>query len=102
MCWITSVWFTVEETKSTAGRLDEIQKLEILPMATEGPSYFMHCLDTLLDLSIYSKLLSCLYLQLRVQGRLYSPFVFSYRNTCESVLSHTKGKIPYCIVFVLK
>lgn len=44
--------FTVEETKSTARRLDEIQRLEILPMATEGLSYFMHCLDTLLDLSI--------------------------------------------------
>lgn len=48
-------------------------------MATEGPSYFMHCLDTLLDLSIYSKLLSCHYLQLHVLGRLYSPFVLIYK-----------------------
>lgn len=94
MCWITSVWFTVEETKSTAGRVDEIQKLEVLPMATEGPFYFMHCLNTLLDLSICNKVLSCHYLKLHVQGRLYSPFVLIYKNTCEIVLSHTKGKRP--------
>lgn len=94
MCWITSVWFTVEETKSTAGRVDEIQKLEVLPMVTEGPFYFMHCLNTLLDLSICNKVLSCHYLKLHVQGRLYSPFVLIYKNTCEIVLSHTKGKCP--------
>lgn len=69
-------------------------------MATEGPSYFVHCLDTFLDLSIYSKLLSCHYLQLHLLGRLYSPFVFIYKNTCEIVLSHTKGKCPTAFFFL--
>lgn len=79
MYWIISVWFTVEETKSALGRLDKIQKLEVLLMATEGPSYFMHCLVTLLDLSIYNKLLSCRYLQLHVQGT-HTSFCL-YKNT---------------------
>lgn len=79
MCWIISVWFAVEETKSALGRLDEIQKLEVLLIATEGPSYFMRCLVALLDLSIYNKLLSCHYLQLRVQGTHTSFWL--YKNT---------------------